>query len=109
MSFPFFYIENIEPGTDSMVLDEDNSRHIVSVLRMQAGEQLHLTDGKGNLLTAAITDPHKKKCRIAITGIAFNPPPGRKTGIAISLVKNNFTQWYQHVEAGRPGNDQGAY
>ena len=61
MSLPFFYIANIDSDSDTLVLDEDNSRHAVSVLRMQEGEQLHLTDGKGNLLTTAITDPHKKK------------------------------------------------
>jgi len=95
MSIPFFYIANIDSGTDSIVLDEDNSRHVVSVLRMEAGALLHLTDGKGSLLTATITDPHKKKCRVSITGIQNTVPPARKTGIAISLVKNPVRfEWF---------------
>ena len=94
MSIPFFYIENIDAG-DTNVLDEDNSRHVVSVLRMQEGEPLNLTDGKGNLLTAVITDPHKKKCRVSITGRQFTEPPARKTGIGISLVKNPVRfEWF---------------
>jgi 16S rRNA (uracil1498-N3)-methyltransferase len=88
MNAPFFYTEFIEPGNDTLVLDEDNSRHVVSVLRMQRNELLHLTDGKGNLVTAVITDPHKKKCRIGITGIQLVQPPARKTCIAVSLLKN---------------------
>jgi 16S rRNA (uracil1498-N3)-methyltransferase len=94
MNLPFFYIENIDAG-DTLVLDEDNSRHVVSVLRMQEDEQLHLTDGKGNLLTAFITDPHKKKCRVSITGRQYTAPPAGKTGIGISLVKNPVRfEWF---------------
>ena len=95
MSIPFFYIANIDSGSDSIVLDEDNSRHVVSVLRMEAGSLLHLTDGKGSLLSATITDPHKKKCSVSITGIQNTVPPARKTGIGISLVKNPVRfEWF---------------
>ena len=95
MSIPFFYIANIDSGTDSIVLDEDNSRHVVSVLRMETGEQLHLTDGKGSLVTASITDPHKKKCRLSVTGTQFIVQPARITAIGISLVKNPVRfEWF---------------
>ena len=58
-------------------------------------EQLHLTDGKGNLLTAAITDPHKKKCRVRITGTQLSTRRARKTGIAVSLLKNPVRfEWF---------------
>ncbi|WP_462249450.1 RNA methyltransferase PUA domain-containing protein, partial [Ferruginibacter sp.] len=52
MALPFFYKEDIDLTTTNVVLDEDTSRHIVQVLRMQNGEQLQLTNGKGNLFTA---------------------------------------------------------
>ena len=95
MSIPFFYAANIDSGSDTIVLDEDNSRHVVSVLRMEQGERLHLTDGKGSLLTATITDPHKKKCRLAIAGIQLVSPPAIKTAIGISLVKNPVRfEWF---------------
>jgi 16S rRNA (uracil1498-N3)-methyltransferase len=95
MSIPFFYAANIDNGSDALVLDEDNSRHVVSVLRMEQGERLHLTDGKGSLLTATITDPHKKKCRLAIDGIQLVTPPAVKTAIGISLVKNPVRfEWF---------------
>lgn len=95
MQLPFFYKELIEPEDGMVVLDEDNSRHAVSVLRMQAGEALHLTDGRGQLLTATIADPHKKKCRLSITGTAHVPALHQKTGIGISLVKNPVRfEWF---------------
>jgi 16S rRNA (uracil1498-N3)-methyltransferase len=95
MSLPFFYIENTEPDNGMLLLDEDNSRHVVSVLRMQEGESLHLTDGKGSLLTAGIAQAHKKKCRVSITGTAYTLPPSKKISIGISLVKNPVRfEWF---------------
>ena len=95
MQLPFFYIENIETGSTEIVLDESNSRHMVSVLRMEGGEQVHLTDGKGNLVTATIADAHKKKCRLSIAGIQAMVVPARKIAIGISLVKNPVRfEWF---------------
>ena len=87
MTLPFFYIENID-NNSTVVLDEDTSKHVVSVLRMKRTEQLHLTDGKGHLLTAEITNDHKKKCETKIVDVQFTPVHARKISIAISLVKN---------------------
>ena len=53
MSLPFFYYPDINAAKE-ILLDEDTSKHIVQVLRMKAGEQLNLTDGKGDLLTCEI-------------------------------------------------------
>jgi len=95
MQYPFFYIKEIDINNDSLVLDEDNSRHAVSVLRMQEGEGLHVTDGMGKLLDARITDANKKKCRVHITGSFSAPAPGRTIAIAISLVKNPVRfEWF---------------
>ncbi len=95
MNLPFFYTIEAGNNSETIVLDEDNSRHAVSVLRMQQGEALYLTDGKGHLLSATIADAHKKKCRLTITGTQYTPPPERKTAIAISLVKNPVRfEWF---------------
>jgi 16S rRNA (uracil1498-N3)-methyltransferase len=88
MALPFFYISSYAPGQQEIILDEDNSRHVIQVLRMRPGEALRLTDGKGALLDAAILDDHKKKCRVAIKNSAAEPPPANKVTIAISPVKN---------------------
>lgn len=95
MQHPFFYISEYTPGEKHIVLDENNSRHVVQVLRMQAGEALHLTDGKGHLLTAFIADPHKKHCSVNVTEAVFSPPRHPRVTIAISLLKNaNRFEWF---------------
>lgn len=78
-----------------MVLDENNSRHIVQVLRMETGERLHLTDGCGHLLTAIVTNPHKKHCEVAIEHSEFIPPAHPQITIAIALLKNaSRFEWF---------------
>ena len=80
-----------QPATagETITLDEDNSRHVAQVLRMKAGEELHLTNGKGVLLTTEIINDNKKKCLVRVQAITNDPPPTRKISIGISLVKNS--------------------
>lgn len=85
---PFFYIKDFSDASNFIELDEINSRHIVQVLRMKIGDALHLTDGKGHLITAEISEEHKKHCVVKKTAVSFQPHEGRKVSLAISLVKN---------------------
>ena len=64
---------------------------------MKAGDQLSLTDGKGTLLTAEITNAHKKHCEVTIVGIRLPTPDYRlpTISIAISLLKNpSRFEWF---------------
>ena len=94
MALPFFYLSQPATG-DFIQLDEDTSRHIVSVLRMEVGEDLHLTDGKGWLLTASVTDAHKKKCTVSIRERRYIERNVSPVGIGISLLKNvSRLEWF---------------
>ncbi|HEV2352852.1 MAG TPA: RsmE family RNA methyltransferase [Puia sp.] len=95
MSLPFFYIASCDPRASELELDEGSSKHVVQVLRMEEGEELSLTDGKGNLLTAVITGAHKRKCRVAINSSSTLPPPEKKVAIAISPIKSaSRFEWF---------------
>ena len=95
MVLPFFYTPHCDPHAGEIVLGEDNSRHIVQVLRMAAGEELHLTDGKGTLMTATLVDAHKKKSRAAVKFSAVFPAPELAVTIAISPLKNaSRFEWF---------------
>lgn len=92
---PFFYTTAITPGATQVSLDEDTSKHIVQVLRMQNGERLQLTDGKGNLYTTSITDAHKKHCTVSIEHSEIQQRVTGNVSIAISPVKNNSRfEWF---------------
>jgi 16S rRNA (uracil1498-N3)-methyltransferase len=92
---PFFHINQYDPSQKVIVLDEDTSLHIVQVLRMKKGEQLNLTDGRGNLITAIISDDHKKHCIVSIQATSNGQPATKKLSIAISLLKNSGRfEWF---------------
>lgn len=94
MALPFFYIEE-RIVQNSVVLNEDTSKHIVQILRMQNGEQLHLTDGKGNLFLTEITDNNRKRCTVTILNTTNHQRPTTNVAIAISLLKNSSRfEWF---------------
>jgi 16S rRNA (uracil1498-N3)-methyltransferase len=88
MALPFFYTNELKTTATQFVLREETSKHVAQVLRMQNGEQLLLTDGKGNLFTAEIIDDNRKKCVVKVISFATQTPPIKKIIIAISPAKN---------------------
>jgi len=94
MSLPLFFIDHIDKS-NTIILPEDTSKHCVQVLRMKEGEQLQLTDGKGNLLTAKIINADRKHCTVNVEEERFQKSPARKISIAISLLKNaSRFEWF---------------
>lgn len=95
MALPFFYKEDITATSAQIVLDEATSKHVVQVLRMQNGEQLQLTNGKGDLFTCGITDNNRKRCTVAIQQTTNYKPPTTNVAIAISFIKTNTRfEWF---------------
>lgn len=97
MNFPYFYEENI--NTSTQVLSEETSKHCIHVLRMKEGEQLQLTDGKGNLFTATIIEADKKHCSVKIetteNASRIRREKTQNLTIAISLLKNpSRFEWF---------------
>jgi len=93
MTLPFFYVEDLQNA--SLVLDEDTSKHVIQVLRMQKGEKLLLTNGKGQKAEAEIVDDNRKRCAVNILTTETAPPKPRNIAIAISLTKNaSRFEWF---------------
>ncbi len=95
MALPFFYTDIISTSQDFISLNEENSRHIVQVLRMIEGKQIHLTDGLGTIYTAEIVEAHKKNCSVKIIDTVKEKVTQHKVCIAVSPVKNNSRfEWF---------------
>lgn len=88
MSLPFFYHDHSDPSQTDWLLGEDSSRHIVQVLRMQAGDRLLLTNGKGDQWTVEIRDAHKKHCRVQVEDHRQLPRSERRLTLGVGLLKN---------------------
>jgi len=94
MSLPYFFIENLS-NSNTIVLPEETSKHCVQVLRMKEGEQLQLTDGKGNLITARITGADRKHCTVNSEEKKFEERNSKKISVALSLLKNSGRfEWF---------------
>ena len=101
-SMQIFYAPDIT--SDTYTLDENESKHLIRVLRMVRGAEVRLIDGKGNLYEANISDPDQKKCVLKITGktVDFEKRDYR-LHIAISPLKNpDRFEWFieKSVEIG---------
>lgn len=82
MRIPRIYTEQLLQSGSEIELDENASRHVSKVLRMQAGRELVLFDGRGGEYTATMTNVGKKVVRVSID--VFNEVE-RESPLAIHL------------------------
>lgn len=94
MSLPIFFQGEISDQSP-FTLTEETSRHIINVLRMKVGEQLHLTNGKGKIITAEIINEHKKATEVKVLSASNLAARTSNVTIAISLIKNKSRfEWF---------------
>jgi 16S rRNA (uracil1498-N3)-methyltransferase len=89
-----FYLPDAQLGTISF--PEEESKHIVKVLRMKEGDSFCVTNGKGSLFDAELVDAHPKRA----TADLSNQRSGYdirdfKLTIALAPTKlNERTEWF---------------
>lgn len=54
-------------GSSDVILDKEESHHVVQVVRKKSGEEIFITDGKGKICKAVITIANPKQCELKIT------------------------------------------
>jgi len=77
-------------------LSEEESFHCIKVLRKSIGDTIHVTDGKGRLLTAIISKVDKQKCKYEINNVVeeYGIKP-YQLHIGICPTKNNKRfEWF---------------
>lgn len=89
-----FYTPNI--ASEKYTLPEEESKHAIKVLRLQAGDQLQLVDGRGGFYTASILEDHPKHCQITIRQKLENyQPRNNYLHIAVAPTKNiDRIEWF---------------
>lgn len=77
-------------------LPEEEAQHCTRVLRLGVGDNITLTDGKGNFYKAEITVVNSKRCLVAITEtIHQNPLWPCHLHIAVAPTKNmDRNEWF---------------
>jgi len=89
-----FYAPNITEQIH--FLPEDESKHLIRVLRKQYGDLIDLTDGHGHYYQCKIADDHPKKCGLEVISKTLHENPiAREIHIAIAPTKNNDRmEWF---------------
>ncbi|MEI6890105.1 MAG: 16S rRNA (uracil(1498)-N(3))-methyltransferase [Bacteroidales bacterium] len=89
-----FYSNTIEGNL--IRLGEDESRHCLKVMRLGKNDSIHVTDGKGNLYEAEITDVGSLKVTARITKTTQSPVSrGFRLHVAIAPTKNSDRfEWF---------------
>jgi len=88
MSVPYFYESLVAPGLTHFTLSEESSKHAIQVLRLQEGNRLDITNGKGDLLEAIIQSAHKKNTVVSVQQHKSITASNQKIILGISLLKN---------------------
>lgn len=89
----WFYHPEIEG--EILALNEAESHHVNHVLRMHAGELVRVTDGKGMVCEAAITEVHPRHTSLTIRSSKSVPPPLYRVHIAIAPPKSiDRFEWF---------------
>ena len=84
-----FFFDNLDSGSEIIVLDEEESRHAVRTLRLKNGDTINATDGKGNFFRCEIIDNHQKKCQLKVVSKESDYKKRNfNVHIASSLTKN---------------------
>ncbi|MCD6091857.1 MAG: 16S rRNA (uracil(1498)-N(3))-methyltransferase [Bacteroidales bacterium] len=90
-----FYTPDIEDD-QYYQLNEEESKHAVRVLRLTNGDEVWLTDGKGNMIKAELIDNHPKRCNLQI--IERKSQYGKRNyhlHMAVAPTKNNERfEWF---------------
>ncbi len=90
---PLFF----SPGINDVenCLDIEESRHCVKVLRKKTGDEIDITDGKGNIFIAELIDLNPKKCQFKVISTQSIKKTPFSIHIAIAPTKNSDrTEWF---------------
>jgi 16S rRNA (uracil1498-N3)-methyltransferase len=91
-----FYTPDIEPTHLQYFLSEEESKHAIRVLRLEAGDAVQLIDGRGGFYNAVIQDAHPKRTILNITSVTpqFNKR-NHYLHIAVAPTKNiERLEWF---------------
>ncbi len=82
-----FFHENT--NDNQFILDPEESKHLIKVLRKTQGDRVEFTNGKGTLAHCIIIDPNPKKTLIRVEQREFIPEDDYYIHLAISPTKNS--------------------
>ncbi len=90
-----FYHPDLDKSSKNVEFSKDESRHIVRVLRKNTGDELQVTNGRGQLFKVQISHPNPNRCKAEIKKITEEQLPEWKLHLAVAPTKmNDRYEWF---------------
>lgn len=90
-----FYDSNISNKVNDFTLSEEESKHIIKVLRLKVGDKIMLLNGVGGQFECEIEDAHPKKTKVKIVNSTISEKPSCGIHIAVGPTKqSDRIEWF---------------
>ncbi|MGJ8738865.1 16S rRNA (uracil(1498)-N(3))-methyltransferase [Zobellia laminariae] len=90
-----FYNPDLDKSISQFTFSQEESRHIVKVLRKKEGDILHITNGKGYIFESEILLPDQKRCKAQIVSTKKKHAKAHWLHIVVAPTKNNDRfEWF---------------
>jgi 16S rRNA (uracil1498-N3)-methyltransferase len=86
-TLPVFVAEQLPAEGADTILDGFEGRHAATVRRLQAGERLMLTNGRGELAVCTVLDTGYDRLRLHVLRRVTEPAPSLRVTLAQALLK----------------------
>ncbi|MBL6964428.1 MAG: 16S rRNA (uracil(1498)-N(3))-methyltransferase [Bacteroidetes bacterium] len=94
MNERLYYEPDLNSESKIIVLNEEESHHLLKVIRTKKGEFVSVMNGKGLIARATVRDIANKKVYLNITDTLFYPEPKNRIHLAICpLKKREKLEW----------------
>jgi 16S rRNA (uracil1498-N3)-methyltransferase len=84
VTLPRFYVPHLDPNARETFLPPDEAMHLTRVLRLKAGEDVAVFDGRGREFRARVTDTDRRKVLVELLEPIAAAPEAR---VPITLVQ----------------------
>ena len=90
-----FYHPDANESDAFIVLNKEESNHLIKVNRKQEGDTVYITNGKGLLLTTEISLASSAKCQVKIVNLQKQEPTNYRLHLAVAPTKmNERFEWF---------------
>ena len=86
-----FYCPHLAAGVNA--LDEVESSHAARVLRLRAGDEIELFDGRGGRAKGPITHLRRSEVLVEVAAVQQTPRPGAEVSLAFAVPKGKRLDW----------------
>jgi len=81
------------PESGPLTLDGSEAHHLMHVLRIAAGEQVEVFDGRGLVVTAEVVAVRKRDAELRVVAARRESPPSREVILATAVPKGDRFDW----------------